>query len=358
MTARPSPSRLALVATLAAALTPALGCAGQRTIATLAGDTAPADAPADAPAELLIVGNKRDNSVTLIDVAARHTLATLPTGEGPHEVAASSDGRWAVVANYGAQQPGNSLTVLDLARHAVARTIQLAPYRRPHGITFLPGDSLLAVTAESDQAVLVVRFADGTVARTIPTGQAGSHMVSVRADGRMAYTANIGSGTVTELDLVAGRATRTLPVAPRTEGVAVVPDGHEVWVGSNTQHTVTVIDTRTWAPVDTLSAPGLPYRIAISADGRTAVVPNPEANVVRVFDVATRTERRTISMTGGAEGAQPVGVTLAADGRRVFVALQGTSEVAMVDLATGAELARFPVGAGPDGLAVTRRRGR
>ena len=351
MTTRPLPSRLALVA----ALIPALGCLGQRTTASLAGDTV----PADAPAELLVVGNKRDNTATLIDVASRRRLATLPTGDGPHEVAASSDGRWAVVANYGAQQPGSSLTVLDLDRRVVARTISLAPFRRPHGIAFLPGDSLLVVTAEADQAVLVVRFGEGTVARTIATEQAGSHMVSVTADGRMAYTANIGSGSLTELDLAAGRATRTLPVAPRTEGVAVVPDGREVWVGSNTQHTVTVIDTRTWAPVDTMSAPGLPYRIAISADGRTAVVPNPQEHVVRVFDVATRTQRRAIRMAGGgAEGAQPVGVTLSPDGRRVFVALQGTGEVAMVDLESGAELARFPVGAGPDGLAVARRRAR
>ena len=308
--------------------------------------------------EILIVGNKRDNTATLIDVGARRTLATLPTGNGPHEIAASSDGRWAVVANYGAQVPGNSLSVIDLDRRTVARVIDLAPYRRPHGIVFLPGDSLLAVTAEADQSVLVVRFADGTLAHTIPTGQAGSHMVSVTADGRMGYTANMGSGSLTELDLVAGRATRTLPVGPRTEGVAVVPDGREVWIGSNTQHTVTAIDTRTWAPVDTMSAPGLPYRIAISADGRTAVVPNPEMHLVRVFDVATRTERRAIPMTGGAQGAQPVGVTISPDGRRVFVALQGTNEVAMVDLETGAELARFPVGAGPDGLAVAQRRSR
>ena len=337
-------ARLALVA-----FVPSLACA-QR--------TTPAPAATVGAGELLVVGNKRDNTATLIDVASRRTLATLPTGDGPHEIAASSDGRWAVVANYGAQQAGNSLTVIDLDSRSVVRVIDLAPYRRPHGIVFLPGDSLLAVTAEADQAVLVVRFAEGTVARAIPTGQAGSHMVSVTADGRTAYTANMGSGSVTELDLVAGRATRTLPVGPRTEGVAVVPDGREVWIGSNTQHTVTAIDTRTWAPVDTMSAPGLPYRIAISADGRTAVVPNPEMHVVRVFDVATRTERRAIHMQGGAEGAQPVGVTISPDGRRVFVALQGTSEVAMVDLETGAELARFPVGAGPDGLAVARRRSR
>ena len=340
-------SRAALAAAL---LLPAAACV-QRTSADPGGT-----ATTGAPRELLVVGNKRENTATIIDVAAGRTLATVQTGAGPHEVATSSDGRWAVVANYGAQQPGNSLSVIDLEQLAVARVIALAPYRRPHGIAFLPGDSLLAVTAEADQAVLVVRFADGAVVRAIPTGQAGSHMVSVTADGRLGYTANMGSGSVTELDLVAGRATRTLPVGPRTEGVAVVPDGREVWIGSNTQHTVTAIDTRTWAPVDTMSAPGLPYRIAISADGRTAVVPNPETHVVRVFDVGTRTQRHAVAMTGGVAGAQPVGVAISPDGQRVFVALQGTSEVAMVDLASGRELARFPVGEGPDGLAVARRR--
>ena len=326
-----------------ARLAPALGAA-----LVLA---APAAATGQA-VDVLVVANKREATATIVDAAAGRTLATLPTGEGPHEVAVSPDGRWALVTDYGAQTPGRSLTLIDLDSLKVARTIDLGEYRRPHGVAFLPGGRSAVVTSEANQALLVVDVAGGRVERAIPTGQGGSHMVAVTADGRFAYTANIGGGSITEFDLRQGRRTRTLPVAGRTEGIAVTPDGREVWVGSNDDNTVTVIDTRRWAPVDTIATPGLPYRVNMSPDGRTAVVSNPEAELVRLVDVRSRLERAAARTGGGG----PVGGIVARDGRHVYVALQNTGEVAMVELATGRELRRFPVGQGPDGIAVATRR--
>ena len=87
-------------------------------------------------------------TATVIDVASKRVLATLPTGAGAHEVAVSHDGRWAVVSNYGVRgAPGNSLTVIDVTRASVARTIELGEFRRPHGSAFLPGDSIFVVTS-------------------------------------------------------------------------------------------------------------------------------------------------------------------------------------------------------------------
>ena len=317
----------------------------------LAAAAAPAPAADTAGGALLLVANKQEHTLSVIEIGTGRLLATLPTGRGPHEVAVSSDGRRAVVANYGDQTPGSSLTVIDLVSHTVQRTIDLGEYRRPHGIVILPGDSLAAVTAEASQAVLIVRLGGG-VKHAIPTNARGSHMVAVTADGRRGYTANVPEGSITELDLAAGAALRSLAVSSVTEGVAVTPDGSEVWVGSNNQHTVTVVDTRSWKAVDTLAAAGLPYRIAISPDGRTAVVPGPMGGVVRIFDIPTRTERAVVDFGAGVESQGPVGSTITSDGAYAFVALQGTNEAAMVDLATGQELRRFATGAGPDGIAV------
>ncbi len=49
----------------------------------------------------VIVTNMNDNTATLIDLGSRSIRATLKTGVGPHEAAASSNGRWALVSNYG-----------------------------------------------------------------------------------------------------------------------------------------------------------------------------------------------------------------------------------------------------------------
>ena len=308
----------------------------------LAADTTPPSG------ELLIVANKQAASASIIEVGTGKTLATLPVGNGPHEVAVSRDGRWAVVTNYGAQTPGNSLTLLDLSTLTVARTIDLGEYRRPHGAAFIGNTMKVAVTSEATRMVVIVDVATGTVTNAIPTNAPGSHMVGVTADGARAWTANIGDGSVSELDLRAERFLRQLPVSTRTEGIGVAPDGRTVWVGSNDQHTVSVVDPAEGKVAVVLPSPGFPYRVSLSPDGKYAVVPQPEGEAIRIFDVATRKELGTVALTG-----QPVGTVVSGNGKVAYVSLQGTNEVAVVDLERRVEVKRFPSGAGPDGIAVS-----
>src|SRR5688572_2888688 len=148
----------------------------------------------------LVVTSKQPSTATIIDVATGRTLATLPTGQGPHEIVIASDGRTAVVTDYGGPGGGHSLTVIDVPQLRVARTIELGEYRRPHGIVFLPGDSLVAVTSEATGNVVIVNVIAGQVRKAVPTRQNGSHMVGVVKDGSRAYTGNMGSNTVSELN--------------------------------------------------------------------------------------------------------------------------------------------------------------
>jgi DNA-binding beta-propeller fold protein YncE len=298
--------------------------------------------------ELVIVANKQAASASIIEASTGTTLATLPVGNGPHEVAVSRDGRWAVVTNYGAQTPGNSLTVLDLSTLTVARTIDLGEYRRPHGAAFIGSTMKVAVTSEVTRMVVIVDAAAGTVTNAIPTNAPGSHMVGVTADGSRAWTANIGDGSVSEIDLRAESFLRQLPVSTRTEGIGVAPDGRTVWVGSNDQHTVSVVDPAQAKVAAVLPSPGFPYRVSMSPDGRYAVVPQPEGDAVRIFDVATRKELGVVTVSG-----QPVGTVVSGDSKVAYVSLQGTNEVAVVDLEKRVEVKRFPSGAGPDGIAVS-----
>src|SRR5438105_10988122 len=93
---------------------------------------------ASAQGPALVVLNKAEASASIISLADGRTIATMPVGDGPHEVAVSPDGRWAVAANYGARTAGSSLTLLDLRNRRAARTIDLGTYARPHGIAYLP----------------------------------------------------------------------------------------------------------------------------------------------------------------------------------------------------------------------------
>src|SRR3954463_13039184 len=89
----------------------------------------------------LVVLNKEDATLVTIDPFTAKILGTVKTGEAPHEVAVSADGRTAFVGNYGAQTPGQTISVIDLAAMKEVRRVDVSPLRRPHGV-FVSGGKL------------------------------------------------------------------------------------------------------------------------------------------------------------------------------------------------------------------------
>ena len=250
-----------------------------------------------APVGTLVVSNMNDHTATVLDAATGRVRATLPTGEGPHEVAISHDGRTALVSNYGVRgKPGSTITVIDVARAAVARTLSVDGFQRPHGMAFLPGDTLVAVTAEAGQALLLVDVRDGRVTDTLATRGRASHMVALTAAGDRAYVANIADGTVSVIDVTGRDSTRLIRVGRQPEGIAIAADGSSLWVGSNQDSVVFVIDPRRGVATDTLRGFGMPYRMAVSSDGRLAVISDPVQAQIRIVAVPRRVVRHTIDV--------------------------------------------------------------
>lgn len=296
---------------------------------------------------VLAVVNKPANTLSLIDLGPGRLVATIPTGAGPHEVATSRSGRWAVVTDYGTQVPGSTLTVVDLDRREVVRTITLAENPRPHGITFLPDDRTVAVSSESSRSVVLVDVVEGVVRRSVPTGQAQSHMVVISPDGKRAYTANIGPGTLSAIALDGSGTPRTLKVGTMTEAIAITPDGKQAWIGSNNTGKVYMVDLERWAVADSLQTNGFPYRIAFTPDGATALVTNPEAGEIQVIDVLTRSRTTTIPARGG-----PLGIAVAPGSITAWVTLAETGAVMELDLRVNTVRRTFAAGPGPDGIAI------
>lgn len=321
-------------------------------------------AAAPGPTGTVIVTNMNDHTATVIDAASNRVLATLPTGEGPHEVAVSHDGRWAAVSNYGARgKPGSTLTLIDLEHLAVARTVSLAPHQRPHGIAFLPGDTLVAVTSETSQAVLLVDLRTNQVAAAVPTKGRLSHMLALVPDGSRIFTGNIGDAAVSELDPSRREHLRTFPVGKADEGIAVSPDGKTVWSGSNADSTVVVVDVRLGRAVDTLRGFGMPYRLAATPDGRRVVVTDPEKSQIWIVTAATRKREALIDVaadslvatTEVAGSAAPEGVAVSRDGRWAFVTLQGRNRMVTIDLGRAAIVGWAVTGNWSDGIAYSPR---
>ena len=307
----------------------------------------------------LLVGNKSDDTIWRLSLQDGSRLGEIASGSGPHEIAVTADGRTAIVTDYGQQQPGSSLTVLDTAQGKASRSIDLDGHGRPHGLRVLPDGDLL-VTTEQDGTVVRVSLERNAVTRVIPVGGGVGHMVALSGDGRTAYVSKIAAGTVLRIDVDSGEKTHEVPAGEGAEGIEVAPDG-SVWVTNRAEDTVTVHDPDTLQTRATLASKGFPIRVVFTPDGRYALVTNATAGTLSVFDAASHALLRTVVLvpedvafqdTMLGQGAMPIGVVADPWKPRVYVAISGANRIAVVDTERWTVVDYWRTGNQPDALAI------
>ena len=299
-----------------------------------------------AGAATLLVGNKGEDTLSFIDLGSGRELGREKTGKMPHEIAISPDGRQAAVVAYG----GTTIDIFDVASRRKLRTVDLSPNQGPHGLVWLPDGRLIATT-ERSQSLTVVDTRRADKVSAIPTGQQGTHMVAVSSDRSRAYTANIPAGTVTVVDLKAGRKLRDIAVGGRPEGIALTNDGRTLWVGDLEGARVQAFDTRSFRRLAEVKTGPVPIRVAASPDGRLIVTSNLGNGSLTVIDAKSRKAVREVPVSGTQQAGQ-VTILFSKDGRRIYAAETGRDQVAEVELASGKVLRRLDAGKNGDGLAI------
>lgn len=336
-----------IISTLAVALGPiALGSAA---CAPIAAD-APTTSDAVAQNGTLFVANKFGNTLSKIDLASGEEVLRVESCTTPHELATSPDGAHVALACYG----GTSVDIFrtdDLVR---VKSVELGANARPHGIVWHANGALYA-TAEGRRSVFWIRDPLGeTETFEYGTGQEGSHMLAISPDARHAWTVDMGSGTVTLVDLLTRRAPQSVAVEMEPEGIDLAPDGRTLWVSARGSDKAFALDPMNLEIRSELATGAFPLRLAIRPQGDVAVTSDLADGGLTVIDLARAEAIRSIAV-GGPRGAQErmqVTVIWSQDGERIYVAETGEDTVAEVDYASGRVLRRLVAGDGGDGLAI------
>ena len=316
------------------------------------------------PAETLLVVRKSASAVDFVDPGSGLTLSSVAVGFAPHEISRSPDGRFAAVSNYGTrEEPGATLSVLDLEHPRELRRIELGAWRRPHGVVWFEQDRI-AVTTEEPAALLIVDPRAARVIAQVPTDQAGSHLVAVISDPLRAFVTNRVAGSTTVIDLASSRKVADVPTGAGSEAIAVTRDGREVWVAAREAGTITVLDVQTNGVLATLTVPGQPIRIVMTPTG-TALVSCAESGEVVAFDARNRRQTGRVTLdvqlpagsgaragAASATGAVPVGISIAGDGT-VFVAATRADKIVALALPALTVTRTIDVTGEPDGMALT-----
>lgn len=346
---------------------------------------------AQTPSPALLVLEKSDNMLAIVDPASLEIVARVPTGPDPHEIVASADGKMAYISNYGGSDSAlNTISVVDLIARKALPPINLGALRSTHGLAFAGGE--LYFTAETNKAIGRYNPATQSVDWVLGTGQDRTHMVVVSESLDQIFTSNVSSGTISLIELVsppmggfsppagnplgntfvAGSAppaggppagmglppgsprktwrVTNIPSGNGAEGFDVSPDGKEIWAANAQDATVTIINVAGKKVTQTVPiAVRRANRLKFTPDGKRVLISGlggGATNNLVVLDAATRKEIRTFDLGGGAAG-----IVIVPHGSRAYVAVSGKDKVAVVDLKSLEVTGNVSTGKQPDGLA-------
>ena len=308
------------------------------------------------PSKALLVLSKGDKTLSIVDPSSLKVIARMPSGPDPHEVVASTDGKFAYISNYGGGAY-NTLTVVDLVEQKTLPAIDLGPLRGPHGLFFAGGK--VWFTAEAAKAIGSYDPQTKKIDWVLGTGQNGTHMIFVSDDLKRIFTSNISSATMTIIDKSSdgGRGGRgsplgdwsetVVPVGKGAEGFDVAPNGKEIWAANAQDGTISILDAASRKVVQTLAANvGGANRLKFTPDGKLVFVSSLRSADLAIFDAASRGEMKRVRIGRGAAGIQ-----MHPDGSRAYVACTPDDYVAIVDLKKLEVSGHIEAGKQPDGLA-------
>lgn len=311
-------------------------------------------AGAQTPSPALLVLEKSDEQLAIVDPVSLKVLGRVPSGGAPHEVIASDDGKFAYISNYASERGMlKTLSVVDLTAQKAMTPVDLGALRSPHGLAF--ADGKVYFTAEANKVIGRYDPASNQVDWVLGTGQNVTHMIVVSKYMKTIFTSNIGSNSICVIEPGGGRNgwnVTPILVGKGPEGFDLSPDGREVWAANSGDGTVSVIDVASKKVAATLDLKTKrANRLKFTPDGTLVLVSDDGGGELVFVDAATRKERKRLKV-----GKGPEGTLVQPDGAKAYVALSGENAVAVIDLKTLEVTAKIAMGNGPDGLAWAQHR--
>jgi YVTN family beta-propeller protein len=303
--------------------------------------------PVAACGHLGYVVNSYSATASVIDLSKNAFVKNLPLGDKPINPTFTRDWTKLYVANSGA----GTLTIIDAKTVQVVGTIP-AGGDHPSGLRFLPDGRHLVISflgeKVSDRGSLgVMDLTTGKLIKSIPV-QAQSERFDITPDGKRAYVGNLGSQTISVVDLEAGTVIATIPSPERLPfNVLVSPNGKKVFVGNTMGSTLLEIDTATNQVIQVIKVPTGPNGMTFTPDGDNILMTNVYAGRLSSYNLSMKAVNE-----GKSVGLLPGFIRLAPDGLKgIFVRPYGR-QASIFDGTTWDVITNIETGIGPSAVAI------
>jgi YVTN family beta-propeller protein len=302
----------------------------------------------------LLLIDKLGGQIRFVDPITYKERSAFKVATNPHDFALTANRKTAYVPLYGDgvygrnPNPGHEVVIVDIDSAKMIGSIDVAPYRAPHGIQ-IDASGMLYVCSDLDRKILVIDPKARKVVHAIDT-EGTSHWIGLLPDGSKIYATNKNDGPfVSVIDLRAHKLVGKIQVPGGTQGIAVSPDGQRVVVMASAEPTAIVINPASDTIVDRVTLANQKaggYKAYFSPDGKYLLTMNLGSASINIFDAANlHAMQQTVTV-----GKDPMGFAFSADGKTVLVANHGDGSVSVVDLATKQATGRFQAGTGIETL--------
>jgi YVTN family beta-propeller protein len=284
------------------------------------------------------------SEVVEVNVAAGSIVGTI-SADSVEGVAVTPDGSTAYLAETGQYY----VIADDLATKAQTK-IEVGAY--PQDVAVSPTGKVVYATVTAGDSgpggsdvVAAIDPATNKVTADIRVGPAPRQVVFSH-DGSTAYvTTETG---IYEISTATSRVVRVIPEAGATngpQGIALSPNGATLYVTNPDAGTVAAIDAASGKVVASASGLAEPYSVTVTPNGSTLYVADMNSDSVSVLSAATMKASATVSV-----GRLPMSVTTSPDGSQVWVGNGYTGDVSVISTATNSVVATLAQGAGTSNL--------
>ena len=301
----------------------------------------------------LLVLNRDDDCLSVIDPETGETVREVTTAFGPRTIESSPDS----TKSYVSCSQGNTLQVLDNETFEITGQLTHELFDCPRGLAVRESANELWVVSQHNSQVFVFDIETDALLDIISTHHSESNTISLNSDESLAYVTNSSGNTVTVIDCGKRRISVDVPVGSGPEGVAVNPETDNIYVTIQDESRLTIHDPERHNMVYETELGESPMGIVFSPDKSLALVPNRRSNDLSI--VETRFHRDGDGRPWEVEripvGIWPGNVVFNTDGSRAYVTNNKTNDISVIDLEGRTEINRIDVRTYPDGITYLQR---
>jgi YVTN family beta-propeller protein len=302
----------------------------------------------------LYVGNSRGDDISVVDLASLKVTGTIQAGERVHGVCVQADGKHL----FATVETDHTLRIVDTASQQTVATIKLPG--RPNQCAVTPDGKYVAVPIRDGDSVEIVDVAKQEIVKSLPIKE--PHNALNTGSNRYIYVSSMGANEIDLIDLEKMDFSAHIPVGGRPRPYVVSSDGKTMYVAVADLHGFVIVDIDAQKVLERVAISAqhttlrklqyetpdtLTHGLALTPDGSELWVSSLLDDSMYIYDVKAKKITGKVST-----GEGPNWIVFSPDGKYACISNTDTDDVSIIDVKARREVTRVKVGKVPKRLAV------